>query len=100
MQADSFRPLRCRCHSGLAFPTPETFPGIYAAAQPAGASGGLGVCAELRTSKAVAHWAARLESQTKWLVGREDREEFCNGLHEIREAYVPDYDSFDEELDD
>lgn len=85
-----------RYQSSLTFPILDTFPPIFKETDDSGIS----VHAELGTSKAVAFWAQKLESQTKWLVGREDREDFCNGLHQIREAYVPDYDSLDEEWDD
>ena len=85
-----------RYQSDLAFPILETFPSIFNEDD----NSSISIRAELGTSKAVAFWAQKLESQTKWLVGREDREDFCNSLHQIREAYVPDYDSFDEEWED
>lgn len=86
-------------HGDAGFPLLNTFPNIYESDVRTNEKKAE-VRAALGTSKRTAFWSQQMESDTRWLVGREEREEFCNGLHQIREAYVEDYDSLDEEWDE
>lgn len=81
-----------RFHSELSFPMLDSFPQIYL-----DDSEGATVRTSLTTSAGLGKWVKELELKTKWRIGRDERENFSNGLLEIGERYKSEHDYSDDE---